>query len=118
MKLYAIINNHGTPIAYHDNKRVIRQYLDDLNKSEFTMVRVKHPKKIEESSDYADLYLVKVGGGYIQSKFYDSAYILHEDELYHYDSLINLIIRELEFNSLISKHTSVMKKSQKMKKML
>lgn len=108
MKLYAIINKNGTPIAYHENKRVIESHLQDLDQSEFSMVRIKHPKKIIDTSGYSDLYLVKIGGGYIQSKLYDSAYILREEELYEYDSLINIIVRELEFNnSSISKEEKV-----------
>lgn len=99
MKLYAIINNNGTPVAYHDNKRVIKDFYSDLKNPEYSIVRVKNTKKITETSSYADLYLVKVGGGYIQSKFYDSAYILREEELYDYDTVVNILIRELEFNS-------------------
>ena len=99
MKLYAIINKNGTPVAYHDNKRVIKDFYQDMDHSDFSIVRVKHPKKIVDTSSYAELYLVKLGGGYIQSKFYDSAYILREEELYDYDTVVNILIRELEFNS-------------------
>lgn len=99
MKLYAIVNKNGTPIAYHENKRVIKDFYKDMNKLEFSIVKVKHPKKIVNTSSYAELYLVKLSGSYIQSKFYDSAYILREEELYDYDTVVNILVRELEYNS-------------------
>lgn len=95
MALYAILNQYGNPIAYHHNKRVIKRHLEDLDDSHNIIVKVKHPKQVEETQKFAELYLVKSGGGYVTSRLYDSANILLEQELYDYDNLLCLIDREL-----------------------
>lgn len=95
MALYAILNQYGNPIAYHHNKRVIKRHLEDLNDSRFIIVKVKHKKQVEETQRFAELYLMKSGGGYVPSRLYDSASVLLEEELYDYDTLLSLIDREL-----------------------
>ena len=102
MALYAILNHNGTPIAYHNNKRVIKRHLEALNDSRNIIVKVKHPKQVEDTRKFAELYLMKSGNGYVPARLYDSANILLEDELYDYDNLLCLIDRELVTNDLSS----------------
>lgn len=102
MGLYAVLNESGNPIAYHENKRVTKEFLKEINKKNYIAVKVKHPKDVEDTEEYAELYLVKVGTQYIQSKYFDSVDILNQEEVYSYDSLVNIITRELEYNEDIT----------------
>lgn len=103
MGLYAVLNENGKPIAYHENKRIVKEFLSDIKKPNHIVVKVKHPKNIEKTEEYMDLYLVRIGNQYIQSMYFDSADILSKEELISYESIIDLLIRELEYNSSISR---------------
>lgn len=97
MSLYALLNSNGKAIAYHHSKRVIQQYLEDLHRSDCIVVRVKRSKRIEleDSQEFAELYLMRTGGGYVPNYLYDSANILMEEELYDYETVLSIIERDL-----------------------
>lgn len=99
MALYAILNERGKPIAYHHRKDIVNEYLKGSKNENYCLVKVKHPKRVEGTSEYADLYLTKVGNFYVPSRYYDSASILIEDELSNYYNLVDIVTRDLEFMS-------------------
>lgn len=103
MGLYAVLNERGNPIAYHENKRIIKDFLQMINKKDHIVVKVRHPNDIENTPEYSDLYLVKIGKEYIPSIYFDSADILRTEELYSYDSLVEIITRELEYNKKLNR---------------
>lgn len=99
MSLFALLDKYGEPIAYHESKHVIIEYHRTLKNNECTLVKVKHPRRVKETERYTDYYLVKCGGNYVPSKFFDDASILSGEALYEYQGVIDIISRELEFNN-------------------
>lgn len=103
MKLYAVIDGTGQVLGYHDSKTVVKQFMEGIKerdqKDSLKLVKVLNPKKVKDTSKYLDLYLVKLGNGYIPAMYYDEASIVSEGEIYNYEETVNVISRELEFNS-------------------
>ena len=86
MKYYGVYNIKGIPddyefhsskiIGYHESKRVCEKYLNQLvdshefDNSDLKIISFKG-KVLKTITAYYDLYLVRYGNGYIQSKFMD-----------------------------------------------
>ena len=81
MALYAVLNEWGKPIAYHERLEVVRDYKLGCKQSKYHVVKVKHPKDIEDTLEYAELYLTRVGEIFVPAKYYESAEMIMTDEL-------------------------------------
>ena len=100
MALYAVLNEHGNPIAYHERLDVVRDYKFGCKQQKYRVVRVKHPKRVEDTLEYAELYLTRVGEIYVPAKYYESADIIMTDELESYYRITDTITKNLEFEKL------------------
>jgi len=84
MKKYFVAIYDNKIIGYHDEKYVIKSYLNQLLENNNIYNKNIRMGKIEKHNlkkinDYQDLYLVKYGHGYIQMKYYDSCYVDKRD---------------------------------------
>ena len=100
MALYAVLNEWGKPIAYHERLEVVRDYKLGCKQSKYHVVKVKHPKDIEDTLEYAELYLTRVGEIFVPAKYYESAEMIMTDELESYYRITDTITKDLEFEKL------------------
>ena len=97
--MYGLLDKNKKPVAFHREKRIIMSYMDsyyETNKEFLTPFKIKR-KKLKEYHGYEDLYLVRYGSKYIQSKY---LYIHQLDIEPLLDDLIcahDVIIRVIEF---------------------
>lgn len=99
--MYGLVDEMNQPIAFHREKRVILKYMKGYEKTNNEMLRPIHikNKKVKNYYHYEDLYLVRYGETYIQSKYLyvrqlDLEPLLHDLECAH-----DVIIRIIEFNN-------------------
>ena len=78
-KMYGVVMNN-TIVGIHEDINVCNNYLQDvrINKNSLCSV-VKLKKKYKKNEKIYELYLLKYGDSYIQSKYYDT--IEHEDSV-------------------------------------
>lgn len=98
MKKYFVVVNNDKIIAYHDEKYVVKTYVNSvLENNHLAELRIGKLEKykLKKIKDYQDLYLVKYGHSFIQMKYFDSCYI-DKNQFYSMykdakDTLITLI---------------------------
>lgn len=114
MKLYAIIKKENAkPVAFSNDSEVIREffYQQHFTADEYWYGKIKKhdANQIRETSEYADLFLVKIGRTWVQSKYYDEMSLLQDDAVYAYDEVIHTLETELEFSDLSKSEIKSMK---------
>lgn len=61
-------------IAYHNEKRVVKKYLESI-KDKDSLKILKTPNEwIEQQKDYEDLYLIRYGKTFVQCGYYEYIY--------------------------------------------
>ena len=103
--MYGLFNKHDTPIAYHERKRVLRDFSYQVPDDELYI------KKVKKSTDVSNLYLIRFGSGWIPSILYDDADILTEEECMNYDQVADTIKKELLLSDLSSSEKKILKKA-------
>ena len=100
MKIYGLCKRNNMKfIAFHNEKRVIIKFKQDYelsNKEDLVLVALKQ-KEIEKFSDYSDLYLVRYGENYVQSKFLYIAQLDYGQIEYDYNYAKDVLNCILEF---------------------
>lgn len=98
-KIYGVVVSNKLT-AIHDDEEVINNYAESIS-SEYDMktsIVKLNRKKIEYSNEYQDLYLVRYGDTYIQSKYFSIA--RDDDSQFKYDLqyAYDVLLRVMEFN--------------------
>ena len=114
MKLYAIIKRENAkPVAFSDDSEIIKDffYQQKFTGEEYWYGKIKKrdANEIRGTRDYADLYLVKVGRAWIQSKYYDEMSLLQDDAVYAYDEVLRTLETELECSDLSKQEAKAMR---------
>lgn len=111
--MYAVINNIGRIIALHDDKKVVKRYVesvDHYHKITLDIIKVKK-RAVKEIHNYEDLYLVRYGDTYVQAgylTYIDLEYGgLIEDLRYARD----ILLRTLEMEKLRKGEVKALEKS-------
>ena len=113
MKYYGVYNIKGIPddyefhsskiIGYHESKRVCEKYLNQLvdshefDNSDLKIISFKG-KVLKTITAYYDLYLVRYGNGYIQSKFMDLVEYDYKTSIQELMFAKEIIMKYLEFS--------------------
>lgn len=108
--MYAIIEKtHLRAIAFHDDKDAIDKYFDTLGRDTDRYwcgkVSKQNAKKIRNTNEYQELYLIQVGDILVPAKYYNAAEYLYEDIKYTYNTMIRNLERELEYSDDMGKKT-------------
>ena len=95
--MYAAIHQKNF-IAFHDELKVIKKYRKGLLKSHNIDIDVAYisKKKLKKIPDYADLYLVRYGDTYIQSKYYSTSNIDLKQLIYDLKYTKDILFRIIE----------------------
>ena len=106
--MYIVIDDDKKIVAFHDEKRVVKRYVENYNKmndSELSYMKVKKSYAKKYLKNKGDLYLVKYRSTYIQSGFYDSMKISETDTLEELENTKDVLYRilELDYKSLSEK---------------
>ena len=106
--MYIVLNDDNKLIAFHDEKRVVKTYVENYNRNndeKLSFRKVKRSKIKKELKNKEDLYLVKYRSTYIQSKYYDSMEISETDILDELQSTKDVLYRilELDYKNLSNK---------------
>ena len=119
--MYAAMNN-GEPIAFHKELSVVNEYVDNVRRYhdgevKLRIAKIKN-KKIKNLKDFNDLYLVRIGDTFIQSKFYNYMRFVSDEPLYDLKLTIDTLERVLtcKNDDLSSKDAKHIKKSIKIVK--
>lgn len=111
MSLYAVLNHKNKPIAYHERLDVVKDYYDSCDNKKYHLARVKHQKQVEDTQEYADLYLVRVAKFYVPAKYAAMTEVSVTDACDTYYRVIDTISYELEFGKLDSKTRKSLERS-------
>lgn len=88
-------------IAYHFEKRVVRKYKDNYEKNNPDTLIIKKIKCKELPQEYDELYLVKYGNDYLQSKYLEvmevDESVTIDDYFYAHDVIMKLCY-DLSYN--------------------
>ena len=99
--MYGVMDSNGDLIAFHEEKRVIKKYMEDYfhtNNEHLLPFHIKKKKVSKYKHLYEDLYLIRYGGSYIQSKYLIIKQLDIEpylDDLYYAK---DVLIRTIEFS--------------------
>lgn len=99
--VFGLVDENNIPVAFHRERRVIERYMEGYEKTNDVILKPIHikRKKIKKCVNYEDLYLIRYGETYIQSKY---LYIRQLDVEPLLDNLVcahDVIIRIIEFNN-------------------
>ena len=111
--MYAAIDGKGNIIAYHDQQRAVKRYIDSIKNTanvELKLIKTKR-KQVEKIDPCSDLYLVRYGHTFIQSGYsgYFEAlfdWVVEEDEL-----LVDLLEKRLSLFNINSKERKILTKA-------
>ena len=99
--MYGVMDSNSDLIAFHEEKRVIKKYMEDYfhtNNEHLLPFHIKKKKVSKYKHLYEDLYLIRYGGSYIQSKYLIIKQLDIEpylDDLYYAK---DVLIRTIEFS--------------------
>ena len=96
------MTNNGDLIAFHEEKNVIKKYINDYqdsNKETLIPFHIKKKKVKKYSHLYEDLYLIRYNGSYIQSKYMILKQIDVEPFLDDIQYAKDIIVRTIEFSN-------------------
>lgn len=91
-------NNKKEIIAFHDEKRVVKCYIFNIEKNyqDISLSLIKLPnKKCRKLSNFDDLYLVRYHDTYVQNRYYVYQEILTGNSIYE-----NRLVKEILERSL------------------
>lgn len=100
--MYGAMTNNGDLIAFHEEKNVIKKYINDYqdsNKETLIPFHIKKKKVKKYSHLYEDLYLIRYNGSYIQSKYMILKQIDVEPFLDDIQYAKDIIVRTIEFSN-------------------
>ena len=111
--MYVVFNDSFEVEAIHDEKRVVKKYVENVyntSKKQLSIIKIKK-KDVKKIKNKDDLYLVRYADTYIQSCYIDYLEIcdtkIYEDERYALDILCRII----ETRRLNKKDTKVLEKA-------
>lgn len=111
--MYAVIDNDKI-IALHDEKRVVRIYIKRIAENtgkELNYVKIKK-KRLNHISDLFDLYLVRYGSTYVQSKYIEYLDLADPQVMYDHEYAKDVIMKILEIDDYLdAEDRSVLEKS-------
>ena len=111
--MYAAINilkNKIEYVAFHDEKRVVKKYIDYCNKYndlDLKLIKIKR-KKAEKVHNFSNLYLIKYQDTYIQNGYTEYADIC--DIISDYQSCKDTLLAILETYDLSKKERKAFEK--------
>jgi hypothetical protein len=114
MKLYAIIKRENAlPVAFSDDCEIIKDffYQQHFTCEDYWYGKIKKEDadQIKGTKEYADLFLVKVGRTWVQSKYYDEMSLLQDDAVYAYDEVLRILESEFECSDLSKSEAKAIK---------
>lgn len=98
--MFGLMDEKGKPIGFHNEKRIIKRYkkhYEEENDVSLLMFKISKNKLKKYRGLYEDLYLVKYGSTYIQSKYYYSHLLDVEPLIRDLEDAHDVIIRIIEF---------------------
>ena len=106
--MYIVYDDDNKIIAFHDEKRVVKKYVENYNNTNEYKISFRKVKKSiakKELKHKEDLYLVKYRSTYVQSRFYDSCVISETDNLEELQQTKDVLYKllELDYNNLTNK---------------
>ena len=110
--MYAVIDDDKI-IAIHDEKRVVKTYIDRIKENcgkELVYGKLKK-KHIKSTSDLYDLYLVKYGSTYVQSSYLEFVELADPQIIYDYQYAKDVILKMLEIDYLDQEDRKTLEKS-------
>lgn len=111
MKTFMLCTKDGDAVAFHKEKRIIQKFKMDYeisNNTELDLFVIKG-KNINKYPDYSDLYLVKYGESYVQTKYFYIANIEYGQIIYDYNYAKDVLNHIIEFTKDNKKEKHLMK---------
>ena len=111
MKVFMLCTEDGEAIAFHNEKRVIDKFRMDYeisNNTHLTLFKIKG-KNLDKYPDYSDLYLVKYGESYVQTKYFSIADVEYGQILYDYNYAKDVLNHIIEFTKDNKKEKQLIK---------
>ena len=111
MKIFMLCTKDGDAVAFHKEKRVIQKFKMDYeisNNTDLNLFVIKG-KNINKYPDYSDLYLVKYGENYVQTKYFYIADVEYGQILYDFNYAKDVLNHIIEFTKDNKKEKHLLK---------
>ena len=111
--MYGVKSDDNKLIAIHDELPIVIKFMNDQPNHKFEIVKLKKKfmKKIKETEDYTDLYLVRYNDKYIPYSVYETYKRTTDGYLYDLKFTKDILCRLLEEDSISSKERKYISKT-------
>ena len=111
--MYGVKSDDNKLIAIHDELPIVIKFMNDQPNHKFEIVKLKKKfmKKIKETEDYTDLYLVRYNDKYIPYSVYETYKRTTDGYLYDLKFTKDILCRLLEEDSISSKECKYISKT-------
>lgn len=113
MKYHCVIDRtNGKIIGFHDKKSVANRYKERLTqevKRDDFYVEKKKESQLANLPDYLDLYLIRYGNNYVQSKYYEYIKDDLSTLLNEYKFAIDVLMKIFEYEKISNKKKKILK---------
>ena len=105
--MYCVYDGNNRIIAFHDDLEIVTSYVHDIQHShsdanDLQIGKIKK-KKVKSTIDYYDLYLVRYGDTYVQSRYIDYADLVGGQCMYDNQQCRDTLLRILECDDISDK---------------
>ena len=111
--MFAVLDEKRNIIAFHDEKRVVKKYVESIYAVHKITLSIKKISKRYKHALNADLYLVKYGKTFVQVGFITYIQIAYDTFLDDERNAKDTLLRILELDRLDSKEIKTIKKAVK-----
>ena len=111
--MYGVKTGDNKLVAIHDELPIVIKFMNDQPNHKFEIVKLKKKfmKKIKETEDYTDLYLVRYNDKYIPYSVYETYKRTTDGYLYDLKFTKDILCRLLEEDSISSKERKYISKT-------
>ena len=111
--MYGVKSDDNKLVAIHDELPIVIKFMNDQPNHKFEIVKLKKKfmKKIKETEDYTDLYLVRYNDKYIPYSVYETYKRTTDGYLYDLKFTKDILCRLLEEDSISSKERKYISKT-------
>lgn len=107
--MFCALDEKENIIAYHERKKVVESYIDNINRCHGIILTIqKYKKEKEISKNLPDLYLVRYADTYVQTGYFLYMQLLSDQIDYDHEYARDILLRILEVSSLKKKDKKIL----------